>query len=238
MLVDYYRTQAERASFVRRLFDATAADYDRVNALFSLGTGRAYRRRMLRRAGLTEGAAVLDVAGGTGLLAAEACRIVGGAGQVTALDISWGMLQAARAVRGLALVQGTAERLPLRDGRFDFVTMGYGLRHLALLETAFAEFRRVLRPGGRLLLLEIGRPDSRLGLALARLYLGRIVPSLSRAVGRSGKADLLMRYYWDTVENCVSKAAILDVLGKARFAEVTCTSDLGIFHAYSATRPQ
>jgi demethylmenaquinone methyltransferase/2-methoxy-6-polyprenyl-1,4-benzoquinol methylase len=115
-LTAYDSDAAARPGFVRRLFDDTASDYDRINAVFSFGTGRRYRRQALLRAGLRPGDRVMDVATGTGLVAAEARRLVGAAGLVAALDLSWGMLQQARAVPGLGLIQGSMDALPFASG--------------------------------------------------------------------------------------------------------------------------
>lgn len=236
-LTAYYAGPDERAGFVRRLFDATADNYDGINQVFSFGTGRRYRARALRRAGLAPGAQVLDVATGTGMVAAAARRIVGPAGGVTALDLSAGMLRIAARHAGLRLVQGSVDALPLADARFDLLTMGYALRHVGSLDLAFAEFARVLRPGGRVLLLEIGRPSGRLALRLARAYLGRVVPTLSRLAGPGRQAETLMRYYWDTIESCVPPETILAALRASGFRDVTCMSELGLFKTYMATRP-
>ena len=92
---------------------------------------------------------------GTGLVAREAAAILGGTGGVVGLDLSEGMLAEARRSLGVTLVQARAEALPFADASFDFVSMGYALRHVADLARLFAEYRRVLRPGGRLLVLEI-----------------------------------------------------------------------------------
>ncbi len=94
-LTAYYAGPDERSAFVRRLFDATASDYDSINQVFSFGTGRHYRAQVLRRMGLTPGARVLDVATGTGMVAAAARELVGPSDSVTALDLSAGMLRAA-----------------------------------------------------------------------------------------------------------------------------------------------
>lgn len=235
-LTAYYAGPAERAGFVRRLFDATAADYDGINRAFSLGTGQRYRAEALRRAGLGAGAQVLDVATGTGMLAAAAQRRVGPSGRVVALDLSAAMLQVARRHAGPHWVQGSADALPLADAQFDLLTMGYALRHVASLDGAFAEFARVLRPGGRVLLLEIGRPGSRLGLRLARAYLGRAVPLLSRLAGSGRAAETLMRYYWDTIETCVPPETILAALRRVGFRDAACATEFGLFRTYTATR--
>jgi len=235
-LTAYYAGPAERAAFVRRLFDATAVDYDGINQCFSLGTGLRYRAEALRQAGLAAGAQVLDVATGTGMVAAAAQRLVGASGSVTALDLSAGMLRVARRCSGLRLVQGSVDALPLADAQFDLLTMGYALRHVASLDVTFAEFARVLRPGGRVLLLEIGRPASPFAHRLLRLYLGRVVPLLSRLTSSGRRAETLMRYYWDTIESCVPPETILAALRAGGFRDAGCTTSLGMFKTYTATR--
>ena len=236
VLAAYYARPAERTGFVRNLFDATAADYEGINRIFSLGTGQRYRARALRRAGVSSGARVLDVATGTGMVAAAAMALVGPGGSVTGLDLSAGMLRIARRHSGLRVIQGSVDALPLAGATFDMLTMGYALRHVASLDGAFAEFARVLRPGGRVLLLEIGRPGGRLAHRLARAYLGRAVPWLSRLAGSGREAETLMRYYWDTIENCVSPGAILAALNASGFRDARCASEFGLFNTYSATR--
>jgi demethylmenaquinone methyltransferase/2-methoxy-6-polyprenyl-1,4-benzoquinol methylase len=219
---------------VRDLFNRTAGSYDAINAAFALGSGSWYRRRALRRAGLAPGARMLDVAIGTGLVAREAASILGGAGDLVGLDLSEGMLAVARRQPGLTLVQARAEALPFADGSFDFVSMGYALRHVADLGALFTEFRRVLRPGGRVLVLEIARPEGRLAHAMLRGYMGAVVPAVSRLSGRD--AATLMRYYWDTIEACVPPAEIMARLTQAGLDGVGCATELGMMRAYSARR--
>ena len=238
-LTCHYAAPAERSGFVRDLFNGTAADYDRINGVFSLGTGGWYRREALRRAGLARGQRLLDVAVGTGLVAAEAARVLGDPAAVTGLDLSEGMLAEARRRLGggVRLVQARAEALPVADRSVDFVSMGYALRHVADLGVAFAEYRRVLRPGGRVLLLEIGRPEGRVAQAALKAYLGRVVPALCRWTAPRRRAGQLMDYYWDTIEACVPAETILRHLRGAGFAEVRCDTALGVFKAYSGRRP-
>jgi demethylmenaquinone methyltransferase / 2-methoxy-6-polyprenyl-1,4-benzoquinol methylase len=235
-LTEYYRTAADRDGFVQALFDQAAGSYDRINAAFSLGSGAWYRRRALLRAGLRPGQRMLDVAIGTGLVAREGLRILGRREAVTGLDLSEGMLAEARRGLAIPLIRARAEALPLADASFDFLSMGYALRHVPDLGAAFAEYRRVLRPGGRLLLLEIGRPEGRLAYRAARFYLGRVVPALSRLSG-GPRAGLMMQYYWDTIDACVPPATILAALADAGFAAPLCETQLGLFRAYMAERP-
>jgi demethylmenaquinone methyltransferase/2-methoxy-6-polyprenyl-1,4-benzoquinol methylase len=220
VLRQYYGSEGERQTFVRALFDRTAAHYDRVCGLGSLGSGRLYRRWALVQAGLRPGMTVLDVATGTGLVARAAARIVRQPGAVVGLDPSRGMLREARKTLPNPLVQGTVEALPFARGRFDFLSMGYALRHVADLDVAFRECLRVLKPGGRILILEITRPRSRAGQRFFRTYFARIVPRMTRIGTGSPEAELLMRYHWDTIAACVPPDAILGVMRASGFVEV------------------
>lgn len=237
VLHDYYDASEARPAFVRALFDRTAVDYDGINWLFSLGSGARYRTEVLKRVGVGPGAQLLDVATGTGLVAAEAQRLVGPRGGVFGIDISAGMLQVAHKKSGLLVAQARAETLPFVDACFDVLTMGYALRHVCSLTETFREFHRVLKPGGRVVLLEIARPENRIILGLARLYLGHIVPGLARLARTGAQARLLMRYYWDTIETCVSPAVILGALAESGLAEAASETDFGLFRTYTARRP-
>ncbi|MDQ3196402.1 MAG: methyltransferase domain-containing protein, partial [Pseudomonadota bacterium] len=158
----------------------------------------------------------------------------GAHGSVVAIDPSSGMLAQAQQ-RAVALaVQGVGERLPFADASFDVVCMGYALRHVADLNAAFSEFRRVLRPRGFALLLEITAPQSRFEHALLKLYMKRIVPAISR-ISRNGRAaSRLMSYYWETVENCVPPLTIIDALRRAGFEQVERKVEIGVFSTYRA----
>ena len=142
----YWSRADERQRTVNAIFDRSAEHYDRACDIMSLGSGRGYRREALERAGVGEGLRVLDVGTGTGLLAREIARRVGPAGSVIGIDPSSTMMAAGRPPIGIPFVQGVGERLPFADRQFDFVTMGYALRHVADLGDTICEYRRVLRP--------------------------------------------------------------------------------------------
>jgi demethylmenaquinone methyltransferase / 2-methoxy-6-polyprenyl-1,4-benzoquinol methylase len=231
VLTGFYGQRAQRASFVRRLFNETAPYYDGVNRLFSLGSGAWYRRRCLLRAGLRPGCEVIDVAVGTGLLAREIVAITGRGRDVTGIDLSEGMLAAARRNLDIHLIQGMAEQLPVADESADFLTMGYALRHVSDLVGAFREFHRVLRHGGVAVLLEISRPTGALSHALVSGYLGRVVPLICRFTA-GGRTKTLMEYYWETIENCVPPETILEAMAQAGFADLRCDIDLHMFRSY------
>jgi demethylmenaquinone methyltransferase/2-methoxy-6-polyprenyl-1,4-benzoquinol methylase len=147
------------------------------------------------------------------------------------------MLHEASQKLPIMLIQGRAEALPLADASVDFVSLGYALRHVGDLSIAFAEFLRVLRPGGRLVMLEIGRPDGRIAHALAAAYLGRVLPRLARWLKPTSELPALMRYHWDTIEHCVAPGVILAQLNACGFTGVTCETDLHLFRAYRSVKP-
>jgi demethylmenaquinone methyltransferase / 2-methoxy-6-polyprenyl-1,4-benzoquinol methylase len=236
LLSRYYANEQERRRQVNRWFDDSAAHYDSITQAMSLGSGHWYRGRALLRAGLAEGMRVLDVASGTGVLAARAQNIVGKQGFVVGLDPSAGMLREARRRGVRRLVQGVAEDLPFESESFDLLSMGYALRHVADLHATFREYRRVLKPGGKMLVLEITPPRSRLSFRLLKFYLGRVVPLIARLGGGGRGAQQLMEYYWDTIENCVAPAIILDAAEGAGFSRVGRHVDLGIFSEYTGVR--
>ena len=237
-LCSYYGPDQQRSAWVVDLFNRTAPDYERIEGLMAMGSGSWYRRRALSSAGLRSGMQVIDVGTGTGLVAREAARLVGPRGGVLGVDPSAAMLANARPMAGVRLTVGRAESIPAPDASADFLCMGYALRHISDLSVAFREFERVLRPGGRLCLLEITRPEGRWQRALLKTYMRTLVPWAARVLGRERDTPLLMRYYWDTIEACIAPPLIVAALDAAGFVEVTRRVELGIFSQYCARRPQ
>jgi demethylmenaquinone methyltransferase/2-methoxy-6-polyprenyl-1,4-benzoquinol methylase len=219
-LTEFYQKPADRVQFVGELFDRAAADYNWICRVMSLGTDRPYRKFALRRAGLRPGLKVLDVATGTGLLAQAALAVGIRACDLVGVDPSRGMLEENRRRGPLQLMQGIGEALPFEDGTFDFVVMGYALRHVEDLGRLFGEFRRVLRERGRVLILEITRPTSRFGFALMRLSMQRALPCLIRLCTRREDPARLVEYYWATIAECVAPQSILASLSGAGFNKV------------------
>lgn len=239
-LTDYYASESDRRGFVREMFDSTAADYDRMERVLGLGTGPWYRGQALQRAGLAGGMRVIDVGTGTGLVAAEAARIVGDPVLVTGVDPSANMMACAKLPPGVTLVQGAAEQLPFDDAQFDFLSMGYALRHISDLSAAFGEFLRVLRPGGRLCLLEITCPQSSWGRVLLKGYMKGLVPLATTFVGEKANTRKLWRYYWDTIEACAPPERIVQTLQAAGFVDARKHIEgswLSIFGEYQASKP-
>jgi demethylmenaquinone methyltransferase/2-methoxy-6-polyprenyl-1,4-benzoquinol methylase len=237
VLGKYYVSADDRQAFVGDLFDGAARHYNQLGRLLDLGSGRWYRRWALGRAGLRPGMRFLDVATGTGLMAEGAAAIVGASGRVIGVDPSRGMLREARKALSGPVVQGRAEALPCRGDLFDMLGMGFALRHVADLEATFREYRRVLKPGGRLLLLELSRPASPVSRWLIRTHLKHVLPWLARIGTRSEPAQVLMRYYWDTIDQCVPPETILDVLRRSGFVDVDQRGFFGLLNEYVATKP-
>jgi demethylmenaquinone methyltransferase/2-methoxy-6-polyprenyl-1,4-benzoquinol methylase len=236
-LTGYYGETQNRTAWVQHIFDDTAVDYDRTERLVGFGSGSWYRREALLRSGLKPGMKVLDVGIGTGLVASQAARIVGDPTLVTGVDPSPGMMGSARLPAGVALLQGYAEDIPCPDASVDFLSMGYALRHISDIARAFREFRRVLRPGGRLCLLEITPPDSRLLGLLLKGYMRGVVPGLARFTSASKRTPQMWAYYWDTIAACVPPARVMDALRDAGLDGVERHVELKIFSEYRAARP-
>lgn len=130
-LPEYYASSENKRGFVREIFNHTAPDYNRVERMMALGSGPWYRRRALTRAGLTAGLDVLDVAMGTGLVAREAVALAGNPDLVIGLDPSIGMVSEARRSLPIRIILARGEQLPVRSESFDFLSMGYALRHVS-----------------------------------------------------------------------------------------------------------
>jgi demethylmenaquinone methyltransferase/2-methoxy-6-polyprenyl-1,4-benzoquinol methylase len=232
----YFTNDAEKSRFLSGMFDSAAPDYDRMERILGLGSGSWYRRQALTRAGLVAGMNVVDVAVGTGLVAREAARIVGDPSRVVGVDPSPGMLSNAKVPVGVRLLEGRAEAIPCPDQSFDFLSMGYALRHISSLSVAFQEFQRVLKPGARVCILEITAPRTRLGRALLKAYMRTVVVSVGLLFNRSGNTARLWRYYWDSIEACVPAEGVIATLQHCGFVDVRRQVHQGIFSEFQAIR--
>jgi demethylmenaquinone methyltransferase/2-methoxy-6-polyprenyl-1,4-benzoquinol methylase len=161
----------EKVAAVRSMFDAIAPRYDLVNRVMTFGLDLRWRRTAVGMLAVPRGSVVVDVACGTG----DFCRGLEAAGnRPIGIDLSWGMLRAARTTA--PLVQADGLRMPFPAGVMDGITCGFALRNVADVSTLLTEFQRVLRPGGRIAILEVAEPESRMLRAAHTLYFRRVVP--------------------------------------------------------------
>jgi demethylmenaquinone methyltransferase/2-methoxy-6-polyprenyl-1,4-benzoquinol methylase len=236
VLPDHYGRPEAKQSFLRAIFDESAPHYEAIARLGFFGSGQWYRRDALRRAGLVPGMRVLDVASGTGPTARAIRDIVRDEALITCLEPSSGMLAESRKTLRCEHIQAGAEAMPIASESYDFLTMGFALRHVDDLERAFLEYRRVLKPGGKVLILELTLPTNRAARFFLKLYFKYTLPAVVRVFTGSKEAARMMWYYWDTMETVVPPETVVETLRRAGFSEVERRVSIGLFSEYQATR--
>ena len=181
----------EKSKHVRAVFDSVSGKYDVMNDLMSLGAHRLWKTFTVHIAGAREGQTVLDLAGGTGDLGLKFARRVGGTGRVTLVDINGNMLREGRkrltdkgVVGNVDYVQADAQHLPFPDNHFDLITIAFGLRKVTDQDTALRGMFRVLKPGGRLLILEFSKLVSPGLKPLYDIYSFSLLPLMGRFVAK------------------------------------------------------
>ena len=188
-----YQTVAadKKEELVASVFHSVAAKYDLMNDLMSFGIHRLWKRFAVDCSGIRPGQKVLDLAGGTGDLTAKFSRLVGENGEVVLADINDSMLKVGREklrnqglVGNIRYVQANAEALPFPDNHFDLITIGFGLRNVTHKEQALASMFRVLKPGGRLLVLEFSKPTNEVMTKLYDLYSFHILPKMGQLIAK------------------------------------------------------
>ncbi len=212
----------EKAGRVRGVFDSVADNYDLMNDLMSGGMHRLWKRFTLSQTGLRPGGRALDVAGGTGDLATGMARQVGPTGLVVLSDINWEMLSRGRdrlldaGFTGSAdFAQANAEKLPFADASFDCVTIGFGLRNVTDKPAALASMRRVLKPGGRLLVLEFSHPVAGLK-PFYDLYSFRVLPLMGRLVAKDADS---YRYLAESIRMFPDQPTLAAMMKDAGFED-------------------
>ena len=212
---------AEKASRVRGVFDSVAPKYDLMNDVLSGGLHRAWKAYTVAVAGVQPGDRVLDVAGGTGDLARAFAPKVGDTGRVVLTDINEAMLCVGRdrlldEGRVLPTAACDAEHLPFADGSFDVVTVAFGLRNMTHKDAALREMGRVLRDGGRLLVLEFSRPAAPLQKAYD-FYSFKLMPLLGKVIAGDGDS---YRYLAESIRMHPDQATLKGMLNEAGFGHV------------------
>ena len=214
----------DKASYVAGVFDSVANKYDIMNDIMSGGVHRIWKHITVEISRVKPGQKVLDVAGGTGDLAAKFAKRVGPSGHVVLSDINQSMLDIGRdrlidkgLVKNISYVLADAQMLPFQDDSFDIVSIGFGLRNVTDKDRALISMRRVLRPGGKLLILEFSKPYSDIISKLYDEYSFKIIPKLGKLFANDeGSYKYLaesIRVHPDqeTLKHMVQKAGLLNV---------------------------
>lgn len=179
----------EKADKVADVFHSVAAKYDIMNDLMSAGVHRIWKRFTIELSGVRKGHTVLDIAGGTGDLALQFCKLVGDEGRVILADINASMLDIGRdrlidrgALANIDFVQADAQDLPFADDSFDCITIAFGLRNVTDKDKALVSMLRALKPGGRLLVLEFSKPRNPLLNKLYDTYSFQVLPRIGKLI--------------------------------------------------------
>jgi demethylmenaquinone methyltransferase/2-methoxy-6-polyprenyl-1,4-benzoquinol methylase len=211
----------DKAGRVRHVFDSVANRYDLMNDLMSGGLHRLWKHFTVEQAALRRGQSVLDLAGGTGDLSVRFARQVGSSGRVVLADINAKMLAEGRrrlidsgAAGNIAITQVDAEQLPFASSSFDCVTIAFGLRNVTNKERALESILRVLKPGGKLLVLEFSRPSEALKPAYD-LYSFRVLPALGEFVAGDAAS---YQYLAESIRMHPDQETLLGMLRDAGFA--------------------
>ncbi len=218
-------TPKEKTRQVQGVFTSVARRYDVMNDLMSLGVHRIWKRLALELAGLRTGQQVLDLAGGTGDMAALVAPRIGREGRVVLADLNAEMLGRGRdhllerGFGGIVYVQADAEVLPFPDASFDLVLIAFGLRNITHKENALGEIRRVLKPGGRALVLEFSKPVVPLLKPLYDLYSFTMLPLLGRLVAKDADS---YRYLAESIRVHPDQETLKGMMEAAGFRDCDC----------------
>jgi demethylmenaquinone methyltransferase/2-methoxy-6-polyprenyl-1,4-benzoquinol methylase len=211
----------QKASLVANVFHSVASRYDLMNDLMSGGVHRLWKRFTIEVSGVRRGQRVLDIAGGTGDLAAKFSKLVGPEGEVILADINESMLNVGRdrlTDRGVCgnidYVQADAQYLPFPDNHFDVITIAFGLRNVTDKDLALRSMLRVLKPGGRLLVLEFSKPRSELFSKVYDTYSFEVIPRVGKLV--TGDADSY-RYLAESIRVHPDQETLTQMMDDAGF---------------------
>jgi len=213
---------------VAGVFHSVAAKYDIMNDVMSFGIHRMWKRFTIESAGARPGMKVLDLAGGTGDLTAKFSRIVGEKGQVTLADINDSMLKVGREklrdkgiVGNVNYVQANAESLPFPDNHFDIITIAFGLRNVTDKDAAIASMLRVLKPGGKLLVLEFSKPKHNVMRKLYDLYSFKVMPKMGALITQDAES---YAYLAESIRMHPDQETLKQMMVDAGFEQVNYTN--------------
>ena len=214
---------AEKAGRVREVFDSVAAQYDLMNDLMSGGLHRLWKRFTIELSAVRSGQTVLDIAGGTGDLAAKFSKLVGADGKVILADINAAMLSVGRdrlidkgALSNIDVVQADAQLLPFEDNSIDCITIAFGLRNVTNKAKALRSMHRVLKPGGRVLVLEFSKPTSPLLSKVYDAYSFSALPAMGKLI--TDDADSY-RYLAESIRKHPDQESLLEMVEDAGFVD-------------------
>lgn len=215
---------AEKQKLVGQVFSSVAGKYDVMNDLMSFGIHRLWKRHFVATSGIRRGDRVLDLAGGTGDIAALLLPRVGAAGKVVVADINAEMLHAGRdrlldrgLLQGLRWAQVNAEALPFPDASFDAVTIAFGLRNVTDKDQALREMRRVLKPGGRVLILEFSKVNQAWLAPLYDFHSFKVLPRIGKLIAHD---EASYRYLAESIRKHPDQATLKAMLEAAGFKNV------------------
>lgn len=239
-----YSGEGAKGKQVEAMFDNIAPAYDFMNSAMSFGLHRRWLSKALRTLPAPadlHSPRIIDLATGTGDVALELARRYP-EGTVTGVDLSEGMLAVARskaqkenAGERIVFLQGDCLDLDFPDNSFDILTIAYGVRNFENLAKGFSEFQRVLRPGGRLMILELSRPENRLVRFFYDIYARGIIPLIGRLVSRDSRA---YTYLPQSIAAMPSRKRVEEMLGEAGFGHTASKPlTLGVVTCYSAQKP-
>lgn len=215
----------KKVDAVAEVFHSVAAKYDIMNDLMSGGIHRLWKRHTISQSGVRAGQKVLDIAGGTGDLTAKFSRLVGQSGQVVLADINDSMLKVGRdklanlgVVGNVQYVQANAEELPFPDNTFDCITIAFGLRNVTDKSKALASMQRVLKPGGRLLVLEFSKPETECVSQIYDQYSFRLLPFMGKVIANDAES---YRYLAESIRMHPDQETLKGMMQEVGFERVT-----------------
>lgn len=232
----YYDSPEKKQQFLRKIFDETAPYYEGVAKWGWFCSGERYRKEAIKRAGYEPHMTAIDVASGTGPVARALVHHANSPDQIVCVEPSAGMIEESKKTVPCVHHQSTAEKLPVDSESFDFLTMGFALRHVDDLDETFKEFRRVLKDGGKALIMDVTVPTNPVGKFFFTAYFKHILPFFSLAFTWDRETYRLMKYYWETMDQMTNRDEVAQIMREAGFSQVNHKVLLGCFSEYEAIR--